>query len=412
MLLGRREFMAATAAGAVHALSPNEKLRVAVIGVGGMRGGAHLGGVGGEAVVALCDVDERNLGKAAARFPSAKKYVDFRVMLEKEGGLDAVVVSTPDHVHAPAAAMALRLGKHVYSEKPLTHTVREARTLAELTKKHKRVTQLGTQIHAGTNYRRVVELIRSGGIGKVSDGHVWVGGAWWADKLPERYPPVPDWIHWDLWIGPSAPRPYHREYHPTNWRKWWNFGGGHLADMGCHYIDLPFWALGLRHPTSVEAKGPEPHAEGAPKHLTVTWEFPETRLTWYHGGKRPPHFDEGKMEGWKGNGVLFVGEKGMLVSGYGNHKLLPGDRFADFKRPEPTIANSIGHHKEWLEACKTGGTTTCNFDYSGALTETVLLGNVAFRTGEKLTWDAATLKTSSKKADALLHKEYRKGWTL
>jgi predicted dehydrogenase len=399
--------------------SPNARLNIGFVGVGGMRGKDHLGACAGETVAALCDVDDRTLAHAAAQYPKAASYNDFRLMLEKEKGLDAVVLSIPDHVHVPAAVMAMRLGKHVYCEKPLAHSVYEARVAAETALKTKVATQMGTQIHAENNYRRVVELVQSGAIGGVREVQVFVGGhIWTASSLPGDDVPCPAHVHWDLWLGPAAERPYSRQYHPTNWRSFWNFGGGHLGDMGCHHIDLAFWALKLRHPRTIQARGPEVNPDGAPPWLEVTWEFdargemPPVRLVWTHGEKKPAIFQERKLPEW-GNGTLFVGEKGMLLADYGKHKLLPEDDFRDFRRPEPTIPNSIGHHAEWIRGAKTGEPTLCNFDYSGALTETVLLGNVAYRTGQKIEWDAAALKARNcPQANAFLRREYRKGWTL
>jgi predicted dehydrogenase len=399
--------------------SPNAKLNLGVVGCGGMRGEANTGGCSGESIVALCDVDERNLAKAAKKYPDAPQYHDFREMLEKEKKLDGVIISTPDHMHAPVGVMAMKLGKHVYCEKPLAHSVFEVRTMIETAAKYKLFTQMGTQIHAENNYRRVVELVQAGAIGKISEVQVWVGGAWTANELPGDEGPVPKYLHWDLWLGPATERPYSGKYHPTNWRSFWNFGGGHLADMGCHYIDLAFWALKLRHPMTAEVEGPPVHEHGAPPWLITTWTFPErdglapVKLTWHHGDKRPALLKEGKLGKWDGNGVLFIGEKGMLLSDYGKHKLLPEDEFKDYKRPEQTIPASIGHHKEWTESIKTQKPSLCNFDYSGTLAECVLLGNVAYRVGKKLEWDSAALKAKNcPEADRFIRREYRKGWTL
>jgi predicted dehydrogenase len=397
--------------------SPNEKLNIGIVGVAG-RGRDDLDGVASENIVALCDVDETRLAGAAKDYPKAAKYTDFRKMLDRND-LDAVVVGTPDHTHAVASAAALRSGRHLYCEKPLARTVHEARTVTDLARKHKRVTQLGTQIHAEPNYRRVVELVKSGAIGPVKEVHVWLGGTESGKgKRPDETPPVPAGLHYDLWLGPAEYRPYSPEYVPYNWRVWWAFGNGMLGDFGCHYMDLPFWALDLRYPTSVEAEGPPVNPETTPEWQIVRYAFPArgtqppVNLTWYHGGKRPEISMEGPLKEW-GNAVLFVGDKGMLASDYGRRQLLPEKEFEGFKPPDPFLPDSIGHHQEWIKACKTGGLTTCNFDYSGPLTEAVLLGNVAYRVGKKLEWDAERLKvTNTSDADALIRAKFRKGWRL
>lgn len=318
--------------------------------------------------------------------------------------------------------MAMRLGKHVYCEKPLTHTVYEARVLATLAKEKKLVTQMGTQIHAGDNYRRVVELVQTNAIGPIREVHVWAdavytGGKFTTDK------PKPANVNWDLFLGPAPERPYSEGVHPFAWRKFWDYGTGSLGDFGCHYMDLVHWALKLRGPKTVSAQGPEFDPISTPAWNIVEYEhpargdMPPVKLTWYDSGKVPPLLAtlkdrEGKPFDWKA-GQLFVGEKGMIISNYGRHVLLPVDKFVDFKAPEPFIPNSIGHHAEWLKAIRTGGETTCNFDYSGALSEAVLLDTVAYRAGTKIEWDAANFKVlNSTKAQELLHKEYRKGWTL
>jgi predicted dehydrogenase len=424
--LGRREFLVGGAAGfwvaqsAAFGISrsPNEQLGIGFVGVGGMRGSEHLAECANEKTVALCDVDEKILGKAADKRPGARKYNDFRKMLDEGKDLDAVVVSTPDHLHAFAVMGAIKLGKHVYCEKPLTHSVWEARQVVEAAAKSKVATQMGTQIHAGSNYRRVVELVQAGAIGPVKEVHVWVGGAWTAGDRPKEQPPVPEHLHWDLWLGPAPERPYHPTYHPQGWRSWWDFGGGHLADMGCHYMDLPYWALKLGRAVSAEAEGPPVHAEGAPAWLIVRYEhparegMPAVALTWYHGGKRPKLLDEKGIK-WGGSGVLFVGDKGMIAADYGQHQLLPEEDFKDYKRPEKSIPESIGHHAEWIKACKTGSATLCHFGYSGVMTESVLLGNVAYRAGKKLDWDPATLTAKNcPEAARFVRRDYRKGWSL
>jgi predicted dehydrogenase len=423
--LSRRTFLHTTvAAGAAAILaadekkpSPNERLHVGFIGVNN-QGRYDLDNVvaAGVEVAALCDVDDNLLGKAVDRFPKAKTYHDYRRLFDQKG-LDAVVIATPDHSHAIPTLMALRAGLHVYCEKPLTHSVAEARLVAETAAKHKRVTQMGTQIHAGSNYRRVVEIIQAGVIGPVKEVHAWVDTRWGGGDRPAETPPIPAGLHYDLWLGPAPYRPYHPTYIPFFWRRWWDFGGGSLNDMACHYLDLPFWALNLRHPTHVKAEGPKPHPETAPIGLMVEYEFPArgelppVKLTWYDGGRRPALVQDPSFPKW-GNGVLFVGEKGMVLASYGEHKVLPEKEFAGFTPPRPTIPNSVGHHREWVQACKTGGMTTCNFDYSGALTECVLLGTVSYRLGKPFAWDAKNLKASESDAERYIHKEYRKGWSL
>ena len=331
---------------------------------------------------------------------------------------EAVLVAATGRTHAPASAVAIRMGKRCYCEKPLSHNVAEARMVARLAAEKKVATQMGTQIHAGENYRRVVELIQAGAIGPVEEVHVWCGKAWGGGTRPSETPPVPPNLHWDLWLGPATYRPYHPCYLPGNWRRWWDFGSGTLGDMACHYMDLPFWALDLRYPTSVEAEGPPVDAETAPLALVVRYEFPArgekppVKFTWYDGTNRPAILADRKLPAW-GAGVLFVGKEGMLLADYGRRQLYPEDKFAGYQPPEPTIPPSLGHHNEWIEACKTGSPTTCNFDYSGALSEAVLLGNVAYRVGQKLQWDAAALKaTNCPEADAFLRRTYREGWTL
>lgn len=394
-----------------------DKLNLGVIGIA-HRGGDNLNEVASQNIVALCDVDDSYLAAGTQKFPQAKTYNDFRKLIEQKG-LDAVVISTADHTHAVATTMAIKAGLHVYCEKPLTHSVHEARVVAETARRYKRVTQMGTQIHAGSNYRRVVELIKSGAIGSVREVHVWCDKVWSAaGPRPTHTPDAPANLHWDLWLGPAPYRPYHPTYAPANWRGWWDFGGGTLGDMACHHMDLSHWALDLWHPATVEAEGPPVKAETTPEWLVVRYLYPAraerapVNLTWYQGGKRPPQFAEGKLPQW-GDGTLFVGSRGMLLADYGRYALLPEKQFVDFKPPAPFIPNSIGHHLEWIEACKTGSITTCNFSYSGALTEAVLLGNVAYRAGCKLQWDAARLKaTNCPHAGQFLRREYRKGWQL
>lgn len=426
----RRSFLKQTAAAASATLaapyislakgSANSKLNVGFIGVAN-RAGANLKGVSDVKehvhVGALCDIDDAYLAKAAGTHKGAKTYHDFRELIEQKD-LDAIVVGTPDHTHAVAAVAALNSGRHVYCEKPLARTLSEVRAITNAAVRNKRVTQIGTQIHSGTNYRRVVELVRSGAIGQVGEVHVWVSGSRGGKELPAAPEKVPSHLHYDLWLGPVPHVPYSSQYVPKNWRDWWMFSGGQLGDFGCHYMDLPFWALDLKYPLSIEAEGPEVHPYSTPVWLKVNYQYaarlgqPPVNLTWYHGGKRPNGLPA-KWDARYKSGVLFVGTEGKILANYGSHVLLPEEKYADFKKPEPWIPNSIGHHKEWVMACINGGPTTCHFEYSGPLTEAALLGNVAFRAGKKLDWDAKNLKASNcPEADQFIQHIYRDGWSL
>ncbi|MBI4601898.1 MAG: Gfo/Idh/MocA family oxidoreductase [Planctomycetes bacterium] len=439
----RRDFLrrAALAAGAAIAApsigyvrEPNERLRIAVIGCGG-RGGGNMGSVSSESIVALCDVSEQNLESAAKQHPRARKATDFRRLYDHAGEMDAVVVSTCEHTHAFATLPALQLGKHVYCEKPLTHSVWEARVIREAAAKAKVATQMGIQIHAEDNYRRVVELVQSGAIGGVREAHVWVSRAWGRHsseeearkhgdivsvlERPKDSAPVPPGLHWDLWLGPAPFRPFHSVYVPgPKWYRWWDFGSGTMSDLGSHWNDLPFWALKLTHPLTIEGSGPPPHPEIAPASMRAAYEFgprgdlPAVKVTWYQGTEKPDLWREGRIPKW-GDGALFVGTKGMILSDYSKHVLLPEKELEGFRRPEPTIPKSRGHHAEWIHACKTGEPTTCDFQYSGWLTESNHLGNVAYRVGKKLEWDPVTLRAANApEADRIIRREYREGWKL
>ena len=443
-LLSRRGFLQRTAvAGSallaapavVSCRAPSEKLNLVVIGCGG-RGGHNMGHMLGENIVALCDVSEANLGQAAKNAPKARKFRDFRKLYDelKDSEFDAVVVSSTEHTHAFATLPALQRKKHVYCEKPLTHSLREARLITEAARKAGVATQMGTQIHAGSNYRRVVELIQAGAIGPVSEAHVWVSRAWgwqseeeakqhkdivWTMDRPRSVETVPAGLDWDLWLGPAPERPFNSVYVPgPKWYRWWDFGGGTMSDLGAHWLDLPFWALKLDVPHAVEASGPPPHPELAPASMSATFHYgprgdmPAVKVTWYQGTLRPNPVKESKVPAW-GNGVLFIGSRGMLLTDYGKHVLLPEKDFADFKRPEKSIPESLGHHAEWLHACKTGAATTCPFSYSGLLTEANHLGNVAYRAGKRIEWDAAAMRIrNAPEAEQFLGREYRKGWKL
>jgi predicted dehydrogenase len=454
--LSRRRFVQTTAAvttaaairpvwteAAADSKSPNEKLNVACVGVGG-RGASDVAGVAGENIVALCDVDDKNLGSAGRRYKNAKTFNDYRKMLDElEKDIDAVVVATPDHMHAPISADAIVRGKHCYTEKPVAHNLFECRVLNALAKKHKVATQMGTQIHAGDNYRRVVELIKSGAIGDVTEAHVWAGKGWGNGRIPKTGIKPPSSLHWDMWAGVADKPPYQpRTYHPSNWRKFWEWGTGTLGDMGCHYADVVFWALDLHevHPITAQADAPDkPHPEGAALNLRVELEYaarenkPAMKFCWYDGNRRPELMTQGKVivkgkpQKW-GSGVLFVGTKGMLLCNYGARHLLPEEQYKDFKAPEQVIPKSIGHHKEWIAACKgqfkindpkvhgpwgNGGSTTCHFGYSGPLSEAILIGNVAYRVQKKLQWDGKNIKaTNAPEANKMIRESYRDGWGL
>jgi predicted dehydrogenase len=438
----RRQFGRVVATGALSTFAApaflrarglNEKLNIAAIGVGG-RGASNLGDVSSENIVALCDVAEPYLNQAACRHPQARTERDYRRLFDHAREFDAVVVSTTEHTHAFATLPALQLGKHVYCEKPLTHNVWEARVIREAAEKAKVATQMGTQIHAGDNYRRVVELVKCGAVGPITEVHVWVGRAWgrqseddakkhgdivYVNERPAQADPVPAGLDWDLWLGPAPERPYSNVYLPgPKWYRWWDFGNGTMSDLGSHWIDLPFWALGLDAPRTIEAFGTPPHAEIAPASMRAVYEYgprgdrPGLKLTWYQGAEKPEAWTSGTFPKWD-SGVLFVGSKGMILSDYGKHLLLPEAGFRDFQPPAPSIPASLGHHAEWLHACKTGAPTTCHFGYSGRLTEANHLGNVAYRVGKKLDWDPAGLRaTNAPEAEPLIHRVYRKGWSL
>jgi predicted dehydrogenase len=427
MSLSRRQFLERAAALAVapslavagrpriaEARSANEKLDLAIIGVAA-QGEYNTDNVTSENIVALCDVDEQRLAKAAARFPKARTFKDYRQLLDQQR-LDGLVIATPDHSHAIPAVRALRQGLHVYCEKPLAHDVYEVRQIRQAAKQSGKATQMGTQIHAENNYRRVVELIRAGTIGKVQRVHVWVNVGTRPGKLVRQSTP-PACVDYDLWTGPAPLRPFDESHFHFNWRYWYDFGNGVLGDFGCHYMDLPFWALELQPPTTVVARGEKTYQgdNDVPDNMQVDYQFaalgdrPPVHLTWYHGRRRP----EGAEAYGKGSAVLFEGEEGRVLSDYGSHRVFLQNG-KDVVAPPQTITNSSGHHAEWIAACKTGSPTTCNFDYSGGLTEAVLLGNVSYRAGGKLLeWDAEKLEVANvPEAAGLLRREYRQGWTL
>lgn len=399
-------------------VSPNEKLAIGCIGVGG-KGWDDMNRCAGETIAAICDVDELALAKAAARFPKARRYTDYRKMLD-EASIDAVTISTPDHHHAPAALMAMRLGKHVFCQKPLAHSIEEVRLVRRVAGESKVATQMGIQGHSDADSRRSVEILRSGILGPIREVHVWTDRPIWSQGIerPGETPTPPPSLHWDLWLGPAPERPYHPIYHPFGWRGFWDFGGGALGDMGCHNIDIAFWALELGLPAAVEAESSGVNAETAPRSSIVRFDFPARgslpplRLTWYDGGRKPqPELARGTPLG--SNGSLIIGEKGLMyVPHYwGKGKLLPEAEFAEWKPPEPSLPVSPGHYEEWIAACKGAPPPLASFDYAALLTEMVLLGNVAVRLGRRIEWDAANMKVAGvPEADRFVRKEYRKGW--
>jgi predicted dehydrogenase len=440
--LDRRVFLKTSAAAAASLLAnrmpplraqSRDKLRIAVIGCGG-RGADNLESVSSEEIVALCDVNRVALDKAAAQFPRARKEVDFRRIYDHAADFDAVVVSTCEHTHAFATLPALQLKKHVYCEKPLTRDVHEARIIREAAAAAGVATQMGTQIHAGENYRRVVELVQRGAIGRISECHVWVGRAWglqseadakahedvvFVTERPKKADPVPPTLDWDLWLGPAPARPFSNVYVPgPKWYRWWDFGNGTMSDLGSHWIDLPFWALKLRAPATIEASGPPPHPEIAPASMQARYEYraegdqPAVTLTWYQGVNKPELWKKGGIPAWP-SGVLFVGDAGMILADYGKHLVLLDGKVEHFERPAPFIPKSLGHHEEWIHACKTGAPTLCHFGYSGLLTEANHLGNVSYRAGKKLEWDSQSMRIpNAADAERFLRRDYRDGWKL
>ncbi len=426
-----------------------EKLRVAGIGVGG-KGESDIEQAGRVMeVVALCDIDEQRAKKSFDRFPSAKKYFDYRKLInEMAKEIDAVTVSTADHSHAPASVLAMRAGKHVYCQKPLTHTVFEARMMREIAAKQGVCTQMGNQGSAHNGLRRAVELVQSGLLGTISEAHVWTNrpAHYWKQSpdiisLPKDMPPVPSSVHWDEWLGPSAFRPYHRAFHPHDWRGYWDYGTGALGDMACHTTNMAFRALKLGAPIAVVAEAGEINPATYPAWAHIQYIFatrgdmPACTLHWYEGSRDkkrvlPPEELLAKLlkkgEKLSDSGSILVGDKGVLFSpnDYGAHyRITPEKDFADLKntsKPEKLPAGVNDNEedpyqkKEWAEAIKAGKPTVAysNFDYAAQLTETMLLGNIAVRfAGQKLEWDAAKLTfANSPAATKLVSKEYRKGW--
>jgi len=443
--INRRRFLATTAAAATftivprHVLggtqhtAPSGKLNIAGIGVGGM-GKSNLSELEAENIVALCDVDHAYAAGTFKKYPQAKVYSDYREMLDKEKSIDAVMIATPDHTHAVISMEAMRRGKHVYCQKPLTHDVYEARMLAKVARETGVTTQMGIQGHSMEGGRLICEWIADGAIGEVREVEAWCslsyypwGHAYWSSKWsrrPQDTPPVPATLNWDLWLGPAAQRPYHPAYHPGVWRCWWDFGCGMMGDRGAHTLDPVVWALKLGHPTSIEATSLDLNPDTHPIGSVVTYQFPArgdlppVKLTWYEGTRapRPPELEDGRRMGHVEGGALFKGTRGKLVAGvYGEDpRLIPESRMKEYKLPPKTLPRVEGsHEQDWVRACKAGKKAGADFEYSGLLTEICLLGNIAKRVDTRIEWDGPNMKvTNLPEANKYVRTTYRTGWSL
>ena len=459
----RRSFLASAAAsvaaativprhvlGGAKFVPPSEKVNVALVGAGG-QGRHNVRALFREAdaqVIAVADPIAREdmnafyykgmAGREPVRAEIEKAYAektpnfrcapyeDFRVMLEKEPAIDAVLCATPDHLHAYVSILSMKAGKHTFCEKPLTHNIWEAREVADVAKATGVATQMGNIGHSRVGIRETCEWLWDGAIGTVREVHAWVGASRWNKGLtgvPAETPPVPDDINWDLWIGPREMRPYHPAYTPVTWRDFWAFGCGGLGDFGCHDLDSACWALNLVAPTTVEALPAGNMNEEIVPHGEICYYTFESRgdqravdVTWYDGGLKPPSPDElppGTL--LPARGVMFVGDKGrMLCEGAGGPpRLLPDERNQEYQKPKPTIPRSKGHHRDWLDACKGGPPASANFEYGARLTEIVLLGILSLRTGQKIYWDAENMRASGlPAADAIIKESYRTGWRI
>jgi len=421
---------------------PSDKLNIACVGVGGM-GKTNVRNCAEESIVALCDVDFALSEPVFALYPDARRYRDYRVMLDEMPNIDAVIVATPDHSHAVIAMAAMEKRKHVYVQKPLTRSVHEARLLPETARKQGVMTQMGNQGHSGEGIRLICEWVWDGAIGKIHETHAWTNRPVWPSGLevdrPKETPEVPKDMDWDHWIGPARFRPYHPSYHPAKWRAWWDFGTGSLGDMGCHIVDPLFWALKLKYPVSVEAnvstywpaffEKAEPKNEMFPRSTIVRFRFPAREkmppvtMTWWDGGLmpgRPAGLEQGRRMGDLDGGILLIGEKGAIMSGcYGESpRIVPESLMKKYKRPRKTIERipegKDGHEKDWIRACKTGKPAASSFDYSGPLSEAVLMGNLAVRFPDReLLWNGQAMEvTNDADANAYVKREYREGWHL
>lgn len=463
--ISRRDFLSGTAATAAAftivpqtvlgqgvSVAPSNRVNIAVIGTGGkgIRNIKSLFKHSDLHITDLCDVNkvsdysafyyrgtaglepakkcvETHYAKkrASGTYKGCATHIDFREMLDKENGIDAVMIATPDHVHAVATMAAIKKGKHVYCEKPLTHSVYEARMITEAARKAGVATQMGNQGHSSEDIRLMCEWIWDGAIGPVREVHVWSDDGYFNGDLkdrPKETPPIHPGLNWDLWLGPASYRPYYPAYAPFSWRGWWDFGGGAIGDLGCHNLDSPFWALKLGHPAEVEASSVKFNSEVVPSGNIIRYKFPArddmppVELTWHDGGLRPPRpecLENGRKMG--NSGVIFIGDKGVIKCGGWSKspRIIPETKMKAYKRPPKTLTRSNGHYRDWLDACKGGVPASSNFDCSGPLTEMALLGNVALRTGKKLHWDGNNLKaTNAPEADKYIRPPYREGWTL
>ncbi len=405
--------------------APSDKLTIGGIGVGG-QGAGDLGEMASEHIVALCDVDWARASDTFKRFSGATRYKDYRQMLEREKSIEAVMIATPDHVHAPASVMAMHMGKHVYCEKPMAHTIYEARLMTKVAAERKVVTQMGNNGHAGEGLRLTYEYIHAGAIGKIAEVHAWSDrpAGWWPQgiKRPTDTPRVPDTLDWECWLGPAPTRPYHPAYVPFKWRGWWDFGCGAMGDMAVHNVDPAFFCLNLGAPAAVQAETSGVNEETLPEWEIITYEFaargdmPAVTLKWYDGGKKPPRPAELPAgQNLDGNGILFVGEKGKILCGgwSGPPTLLPEGRAKEFPKPAQKLPRSIGHRQEWIKACKDNDPkgALAGFAYSGPFTESLLVGNLAVRLGKRIEWDSAAMKAkNAPEADILINKKYARGW--
>jgi predicted dehydrogenase len=397
-------------------IRPDEKLNIACVGCGG-KGATDVQEVSSENIVALCDVDWSRAKRVAQAHPNAPRFQDYRVMLrEMDEQIDAVTVTTPDHMHYPIAKMAIEMGKHVYVQKPLTHSVWEARQLAELARRHKVATQMGNQGQADEGGRVLCEYLWDGAIGPVREVHVWTNRPIWPQGLerPKEAAPPPATLDWDLWLGVAPERPFSPAYHPFKWRGWFDFGTGALGDIGCHSFAPICRALKLGPPTTVEASSSPLFKETFPAASIVRFEFPAregmppVKLVWHDGGLKPPRPEGLEKDRALGEGgTIYIGDKGTIYNG----RRLPESRMRDYKQPPKVLPRSPGHYKEWLLACKGGPPAGANFDVSGPQAETVLLGNIALLTRKRLEWDAENLRiTNVPEANDLLRRKYRDGW--